>query len=154
MKRSLQAKKTLLGVTLLEIMLVLAIAAMVVLMSIRYYQSASNNQKINAALGTATGVIAAGESYLSSVGSYTGISDAALAPYLPDAKMPASPWGVAVSIAAINASSYNISIIVGVAACLPLQNLLTKNNSKLTSSTSCPAPTGNGTTSLVVTVSQ
>ncbi len=36
-----------LGVTLLEIMLVLAIAAMVVVMSIRYYQAARASQQAN-----------------------------------------------------------------------------------------------------------
>jgi len=35
------------GVTLLEIMLVLAVAAMVIVMSIRYYRNATNSQNSN-----------------------------------------------------------------------------------------------------------
>ena len=38
------------GATLLEVMLVLAVAAMVIVMSIRYYKNAQNSQNVNAIL--------------------------------------------------------------------------------------------------------
>lgn len=85
--------KTVLGVTLLEIMLVLAIAAMIVVMSIRYYQSASLNQKVASTMDNITGIISAGESYYSSTSSLAGLTSAQIAPYLPGSVMPTAAWG-------------------------------------------------------------
>src|SRR3954470_14535314 len=90
MKRSF---KSAYGVTLLEIMLVLAIAAMIVVMSIRYYQSASLNQKVAATMDNVTGIISAGESYYSSTSSLAGLTSTQIAPYLPGSVMPAAAWG-------------------------------------------------------------
>jgi type II secretory pathway component PulJ len=42
--------RSILGVTLLEIMLVLAVAAMIIIMSVRYYESANSSQQANATL--------------------------------------------------------------------------------------------------------
>ncbi|MCE3239031.1 MAG: bfpA [Gammaproteobacteria bacterium] len=124
------------GVTLLEIMLVLAIAAMVIVMSIRYYQSASLNQQINAAVQAVTSVIAAGESYRSGTGSYAGINDNNLKGYLPKSQMPVV-WGqhISTSIVAGATGAYTITIPVPAAACLPLTNLLINGSSKVTAGT-------------------
>src|SRR4029078_34419 len=91
--------RSILGVTLLEIMLVLAIAAMVVVMSIRYYQSASANQKINSGLNTVTGVIAAGASVFAAKGSLS-TATADIPTYMPGGTMPNSPWGGPLTITA------------------------------------------------------
>ena len=130
MKRSLQAKKTLLGVTLLEIMLVLAIASMVIVMSIRYYQSASNNQKINAALNVITGVVAGGESVLGAKGSLATVG-ADILPYLPNAKLPDSPWGSPIVFGIQNVSDYTFTMNVPTAVCPSLKALI-EQNSKIT----------------------
>lgn len=89
------------GVTLLEIMLVLAIAAMVIVMSIRYYQSASMSQKVNTAMEDITGIVSAGENFLNAQGSYSGVhSISALGPYgLPQgASATSSPWGGKITV--------------------------------------------------------
>lgn len=65
--------KSMLGVTLLEIMLVLAIAAMIIVMSIRYYQQASNSQQANSALMQVQAVIAAMDTL--GVGGYDNSSN-------------------------------------------------------------------------------
>lgn len=142
MKKSPQS---MLGVTLLEIMLVLAIAAMVIVMSIRYYQSASNNQKITAGLNTVLGIVSAGESVLGAKGSFNSIATDALN-YLPNGVVPNSPWGGAMSITSqANGTSYKINMSVPTNVCQAFSDLL-KQNSKLT-----PA-CGNG--SIDITVSQ
>ena len=70
--------KSMLGVTLLEIMLVLAIAALVIVMSIRFYQSAADSNKVNAGLNTIQGVVAAAESSITATGDATSAKN-----YLP-----------------------------------------------------------------------
>ncbi len=146
MKKSPQS---ILGVTLLEIMLVLAIAAMVIVMSIHYYQSASNNQKIAAGMNTIMAVAAAGESYLAT-GPSTGLqsaSNSTLSPYL-GGTMPTSPWGGAITVAGVSSTSYTITMTVSKdpVVCTQLIALISQN-SKLNT----PAPTCSGG-SLVVTV--
>lgn len=89
-----------LGVTLLEIMLVLAIAALVIIMSIRFYQTASTTNKVNAAMTSIQSVVAAGENFLTSGGSTDKITTG-ITPYLPGGQLPKSPWtGAPVSLAA------------------------------------------------------
>jgi Tfp pilus assembly protein PilE len=93
--------KSMLGVTLLEIMLVLAIAALVIVMSIRFYQQASTSGKINAALSQVQGIVAAVESWqtatqqpYSNLTSMTVIKD-----YLPSQNASlVNPWGGTVSL--------------------------------------------------------
>jgi type II secretory pathway pseudopilin PulG len=143
MKRSF---KSMLGVTLLEIMLVLAIAAMVIVMSIRYYQSASTNQKINAAVNSITGIVAAGENYLSANGTFSGLNSSMVAPYLPGGKMPNSPWGGPMSISSAATVDYTIKIPNVPAAgggCEQIKSLLS-GNTKLSVS---------GTTNCLIKVS-
>ncbi len=134
MKRSF---KSVLGVTLLEIMLVLAIAAMVIVMSIRYYQSASLNQKIAATLNNITAIVAAAESYLAAAGTLAGATPDNLKPYLPGNAMPFSGWGGAMDVTNPSANGYTITIpSVPATACVQLTNLV-KQNSKLTMNATC-----------------
>ncbi|HSW70027.1 MAG TPA: type 4 pilus major pilin [Gammaproteobacteria bacterium] len=133
--------QSILGVTLLEIMLVLAIAAMVIVMSIRYYQSASLNQKIAATLNNITAIVAAGESYLAATGDMTAVSSTTLNPYLPGNTMPYSGWGGQMSVTGGSANSYSISIpSVPTGACTQLTNLV-KQNSKLSIDSGCASVT-------------
>lgn len=81
-----------LGVTLLEIMLVLAVAAMIIVMSVRYYQSASISQEANAFLSQVNAITAAMNSMSQSTGNYSGLTQASISPILPtNGLIP--PWG-------------------------------------------------------------
>jgi type II secretory pathway pseudopilin PulG len=131
MKKSLQATN-ILGVTLLEIMLVLAIAAMVIVMSIRYYQSASNNQKINAALNVITSVVAASESVFGAKGSLLTVSTD-ITPYLPNNRLPFSPWGGDITFEDPHTTDYKFVLHVPTTVC-PALLALVQQNSKLTNS--------------------
>ncbi len=105
--------KTMLGVTLLEIMLVLAIAALIIVMSIRFYSTAATTNKVNAALTTIQSIVAAGENYLTAGGSVTSIA-AGIVPYLPGGATVNGPWGgpVTISNGATGTSTYTISMAV------------------------------------------
>lgn len=59
------------GVTLLEIMLVLAIAAMIIMMSVRYYENASSSNEANEFLSQVQSITAAVENLAGGSGAYT-----------------------------------------------------------------------------------
>lgn len=124
--------KSALGVTLLEIMLVLAIAAMIIVMSIRYYQSASTNQKVASTMDNITGVMAAGESFLAATGNLSAVSATDLTPYLPGGALPNSPWGGPFTVKAIGANSYSMTIPSVPANACNMLKALVGQNSKLT----------------------
>jgi type II secretory pathway pseudopilin PulG len=63
------------GVTLLEIMLVLAIAAMVIVMSVRYYQTATIQEQINTTLEQVQAIAVAADSNAQTSGSYSTLSN-------------------------------------------------------------------------------
>lgn len=89
-------KKRSLGVTLLEIMLVLAIAALIIVMSVRYFQSASISQQAVAYTSQLQAIAAAENSLSQGTGSYTA-SSATLASILPAGGMT-NPWGGKVTV--------------------------------------------------------
>lgn len=103
--------KSLLGVTLLEVMLVLAIAAMIIVMSVRYYQSASSSQQANAVLQQVQGIVAASDSLAQAKGSYSGanISNSSITPLLPAGGMT-TPWGEPITVGGVTATTYTIDI--------------------------------------------
>jgi type II secretory pathway pseudopilin PulG len=84
--------KSVLGVTLLEIMLVLAIAAMIIVMSVRYYQSAQVSSQANAFVSQVQAITSAAENIAQGTGSYSGVTAAQIASMLPTNGMLA-PWG-------------------------------------------------------------
>lgn len=100
--------RSMLGVTLLEIMLVLAIAGMIIVMSIRYYQSASSSGQANTALQLVQGIIAAEETVLQSSGAYVDGSNTALTGLLPS-NGTVLPWGGNATITG-GANSFSIKI--------------------------------------------
>ena len=102
--------KSVLGVTLLEIMLVLAIAAMVIVMSVRYYQSATASQQTNATLELIQAITAAADNLSQSTGTYSGVSTATVAPLLPGGGTTiTTQWGTNIGIVGA-ASSYVVTI--------------------------------------------
>lgn len=99
------------GVTLLEIMLVLAIAGVIVLMSVRYYQQSTRSSKQMQTLSLINGITVAAEQYRNANGSYdTKMTAATLAPYMGNVT-PVSPYG-AVTVAGTGAA-YTIKITAG-----------------------------------------
>jgi type II secretory pathway pseudopilin PulG len=142
--------KTMLGVTLLEIMLVLAIAAMVIVMSIRYYQSANASQQTNAASSLMTAIVAAADGLSQSGGTYSGnVSDATVQPLLPS-KSLALPWGANATIGTVTASTIEVKFMSTPANVCPLLKAKFAGagaDSHFSSATSCGA---SGTTDLVI----
>ena len=147
-----KSSRSMLGVTLLEIMLVLAIAAMVVVMSIRYYQQASSNQRVNAAVDLITGYVAAGVSYLNAVGTYANIGNgSALNPYLPNNQASPSPWGGAITVGGGTQTTFAVTFpSVPGADCAKLANLLQAQSKNVTIG-SCAAMGSNGAVTVTIT---
>lgn len=105
--------KSVLGVTLLEIMLVLAIAAMIIVMSVRYYQSASASQQANAILQQLQAITAAADGLAQSSGSYStaGVSASTLTPLLPNGSNAfITPWGTTISVSGATGNTYDVTI--------------------------------------------
>src|SRR3990167_7370316 len=102
-----------LGVTLLEVMLVLAVAAMIIVMSIRYYQSASASQQTNGAIQLAQGIAAAADSLAQKNGSYDPATNPDMTAANIQALMPNNslntPWGVAATIGTFTATGYTVT---------------------------------------------
>lgn len=103
--------KSVRGVTLLEIMLVLAIAAMIIVMSIRYYQSSITSQQANTILSQIQSIAAAADTLAQATGTYSGgsVSTATVAPLLP-ANGLVTPWGDSISIPSAGTNTYTVNI--------------------------------------------
>jgi Tfp pilus assembly protein PilE len=133
--------KSMLGVTLLEIMLVMAIAAMVIVMSIRYYQSASSNQRVAAGADVLTGFVGAAVSYIQAGNTIASITNTTLAPYLPGATIPISPWGSSITVTGATAT-FTVSIGgVPPTDCFKIQGLMA-SNPNIAWGASCTAGSG------------
>lgn len=125
--------KSMLGVTLLEIMLVLAIAAMVIVMSVRYYQSASSSQQANSILQQIQGITAAADGLAQASGSYaTGaVDNTNLAPLMPGGTNAfITPWGTDITVDGATGTTYNVSIADAPSGVCPLvvSKLATNNH--------------------------
>jgi type II secretory pathway pseudopilin PulG len=104
--------KSVLGVTLLEVMLVLAVAAMIIVMSVRYYQSATANQQANSALQITQGITAAADGLAQATGSYVtgGVATATVAGLMPGGGVTiTAPWGGLVTLGGVTASTYVVT---------------------------------------------
>jgi Tfp pilus assembly protein FimT len=100
--------KSIAGVTLLEIMLVLAIAAMVITMSVKYYGVANNSAHLNNAVEQIQSIAAAADGVAQQTGSYASAATSAnLANVLP-AGWKILPWG-AMLIVTSTATALTIS---------------------------------------------
>lgn len=123
--------KSLSGVTLLEIMLVLAIAAMVIVMSVRYYQSATAGSQANSAVMQVQAIFAAADSLAQSAGgdySAAGVSVASLTPMLPGTAF-VLPWGSTITMGVPTATSVLLTMpSVPSTQCTLIRNRLSSNN--------------------------
>lgn len=127
--------RTMSGVTLLEIMLVLAIASMVIVMSVRYYQSASANQQANAFVAQIQAITAAAENLAQGQG-YGSVTKATLSPILP-ANTFTAPWGGALDVPAGAADSVTISVGAPSAAVCALIKAKMTSSAQYSGSTWC-----------------
>lgn len=135
MKRT---NKSMMGVTLLEIMLVLAIAALVIVMSIRFYQSASSSQKINAMAGIIQGITAASENYYNSHNaSYDSLTKTSVQPYMPNGVMPKTPWGGAIDVTGAGSKLTITPSSVPATACVALSDFLKTDSRYAVDTTTC-----------------
>jgi type II secretory pathway pseudopilin PulG len=139
--------KSILGVTLLEVMLVLAIAAMVIVMSVRYYQSANANQQATSTMQQIQGIIAAADGLAQAGGSYTVVTTAAVQPLMPGNTMKTA-WGDTVTIGTTTATSYQVTIGKVPYNVCPIVLAQLKANLKFSTSTTCPT---SGTADIVYT---
>lgn len=102
--------KDILGVTLLEIMLVLAIAAMIIIMSVRFYQSASVNQQVNALIEFVQGITSAADGLAQGAGnSYQDVVATDLTNIMPNKNMN-TPWGTQATWAATSPTVFTITL--------------------------------------------
>lgn len=123
-----------LGVTLLEIMLVLAIAAMIIVMSIRYYQSASASQQANTVLQSIQAITAAADSLGQASGSYSGLTSASTS---LGAVLPATaftlPYGGKITVSSTGGAgaatvTMSLSPQMPASVCGPVTSRLKQNN--------------------------
>ncbi len=100
----------LLGVTLLEVMLVLAVAAMIIVMSIRYYQTANSNQQVNGLLQMAQGIAAAADGLAQKDGSFSNstVTSTNIQALLPNNSF-GTPWGTTARFVVGDSTSYSVT---------------------------------------------
>jgi len=110
MKRHL---KSIAGVTLLEIMLVLAVASLIIVMSIRYYKTSIDNQNSNVILEDISAVMAAADGIAASGNTYTNVTTAGVTGVLGSYNS-VTPYGGTFTISSPSASGY-----VGAVALVP-----------------------------------
>src|SRR5580692_1439166 len=90
MRRSL---RTLAGATLLEVMLVLSIIALIILMSVRYYQSTTTASQTEQVMGIISAITAAADNLsLGTAGGYSNVTSANMKSIVGSSNM-VSPWG-------------------------------------------------------------
>lgn len=125
------------GVTLLEVMLVLAVAAMIIVMSIRYYQTATTNQQVNGALQMIQAISANADALAQGTGSYAGaVTTTAVQNLMPNNSMTA-PWGGTATISGAAATQYTVNITSTPAAvCRQVMPRLAAN-AKITVTSAC-----------------
>ena len=130
----IRSTRTILGATLLEVMLVLSIIALIILMSVRYYQATSNASQTQQVLALIQAITASADNL--AMGSATGYSQNATASNitsLAGASVLVSPWGGTVSISGQTPTSYAVNIPGAPGpVCTNVTNKL-KTNTKYTS---------------------
>ncbi len=129
-----------LGVTLLEVMLVLAVAAMIIVMSVRYYQSATSNQQANAILQQIQAIAAAADQLAQSTGTYSGVNFSSIEALVPANSMT-SPWGTAIGVTGAG-SSYDVTIGAPPTAVCPLIVSRLDSNTHFVKPIVCDSGTG------------
>lgn len=100
--------RSILGATLLEVMLVLSIVGLIILMSVKYYQSATTSSQIQQVMGIVQAITAAADNIAASGTGYASATSANIAS-IAGAGALKTPWGANVTITA-GTTSYTVSI--------------------------------------------
>ena len=139
------------GIGLLELMLSLAIIAILLVMATRYFGAARRSQQTAAAITVVQAIMAAASNYAlannNSTSKITGMSGLINSGYLPESTSPNGPWGGPITVAAGGVSGYPASVKVGIpnvpdaASCAALVNAVTGLATPTTTPT-CSAGTG------------
>jgi type II secretory pathway pseudopilin PulG len=129
--------KSVLGVTLLEIMLVLAIASMIIVMSVRYYQAATTAQQTSAMVQQILAISTAMDSLGTGSGSYSAITSANVIAYLGGASALMSPINTQITISNQAQATYKVSIPLSSPLCAAVVARLSGNAKFGLSPTSC-----------------
>ena len=134
------------GVTLLEVMLVLAVAAMIIVMSIRYYQTANSNQQVNALLQMTQGIAAAADSLAQKDGSYSNstVNSTNIKALMPNNSF-GTPWGTTASFTSGGSTSYTVTFpSAPMAVCIQASSRLSANPkfTSITQINNCSSPSG------------
>ena len=133
MKRQI---KSLSGVTLLEIMLVLAIASMVILMSVRYYKNATSSQQSEALLEQVQVVSGAADSLAQGFSGYLNVTTANVSNVLGGTSYLNYPWGSISLTGTATGYTATLSGTIPPGVCAILANSLSAN-AKYTVAATC-----------------
>jgi type II secretory pathway pseudopilin PulG len=126
------------GVTLLEIMLVLAIAALVVVMSIRYYVSGVTAQQANSVLSQMQAMVNAASTIAGESGDYSLVNSTNVANQMPNHSL-ATPWGTNMTVSGTG-STFTVNIPgTPFDVCTILSARLSADNHYDLSATTCPS---------------
>jgi Tfp pilus assembly protein PilE len=98
----------LLGVTLLEVMLVLAVASVIILMSVRFYKSATDSSQVNSYMQSVQAITAAADGLAQNSGSYAAASNTAIIAIVGSKAMVA-PWGATIAVAPAGTTGITIT---------------------------------------------
>lgn len=128
-----QSLRSILGVTLLEIMLVLSIVTLIVLMSVRYYQSTTTANQTEQVMAIVSAITAAADNLsLGTAGGYSNVTATNMSSVIGTANMTA-PWGGKVSFSGGDTTSYSVTIPKPTAAVCTAILIKLKVNPKFTS---------------------
>lgn len=151
------------GIGLLELMLSLAIIAILLIMATRYYQSASTNQKINQAVDMFAAVKSGVRNYYLSTKTFpTGVQTLVQSGYLPTSYLDGdkstatttanvNPWSGSLAIAAGTGDIFTV-VMAGIpnGMCSQLTGRLQATLSSVNGESAAPDTTG-GTCTVTVT---
>lgn len=113
-----------LGVTLLEVMLVLAVAAIVILTSIRFYKSATDSSQVNAIIQTVQAITSAADGLAQNTGSYTAATQTAITDVAGSSVLRA-PWGATITITSTATTmTMTFSVAPGTSVCTQMKTKL------------------------------
>jgi hypothetical protein len=99
---------------------------MIIVLSIRYYQSATTSQQANTALEQVQAITAAMDNLGIGAGSYAGINTAKLTDVLGSANMT-TPTNEPITITSAGVTTYEISMPLTVAICTSVEAKLSAN---------------------------
>jgi len=116
-----------LGVTLIEVLLVLAFVSLLMVLAIRYYQQAVNHSYANSALEMVSSITVAASSLQSTNNTYNPVSTSAIQPLMPNGSLT-TPWGGQMSIVGSWNNGYMITITnIPQGVCLLIESHLATN---------------------------